>query len=169
MTTEPNTSTHNLAFTQHSERDQWRIVNDTVMGGRSVANLQFSEKGMVFSGRLSLENNGGFASVRRSDADLSWQRDKAVQVTATGDGRTYQFRVYTKLTRDGVAYAANLPTQTGARVQITFSEADFSPVWRGRPVPDAPPLHFDDVRQLGFMLVDKQAGDFQLTVESVGQ
>lgn len=169
MPTDSNTGMPGLVLSDQRERQHWRIVNDTVMGGRSVADLQFGTQGMVFSGRLSLENNGGFASARRSQVALGWQRDRSVQVTALGDGRTYQFRLYTALTQDGVAYAAPLPTQPGTPVSKTFSAQDFTAVWRGRPVPDAPPLHFDDVRQLGFMLVDKQAGDFQLTVESVSQ
>ena len=40
-------------------------VNDGVMGGRSAGRFKITgDKKMEFSGTLSLENNGGFASVR---------------------------------------------------------------------------------------------------------
>lgn len=46
--------------------DQWQTVNDGVMGGRSEGNFRISGKpSMEFFGTLSLENNGGFASVDR--------------------------------------------------------------------------------------------------------
>ena len=55
-----------------NESLQWSVVNDTVMGGRSSAQMSKAEEGWVFEGRVSLENNGGFASVRTAVAiDLS--------------------------------------------------------------------------------------------------
>ncbi|MEL0037316.1 MAG: CIA30 family protein, partial [Gammaproteobacteria bacterium] len=51
----------------NSDVQSWMIVNDTVMGGRSQANLSLVEgedEVFRFDGLLSLENNGGFASSR---------------------------------------------------------------------------------------------------------
>ena len=43
----------------------WQIVNDDVMGGISKARCTLNEENMaVFEGRVSLENYGGFCSVR---------------------------------------------------------------------------------------------------------
>ena len=40
----------------------WNIVNDDVMGGISRSSLSMNdENNLIFSGYLSLENNGGFA------------------------------------------------------------------------------------------------------------
>ena len=50
----------------------WQIVNDDVMGGVSTSKFQvLTNGGAIFSGVVSLENNGGFASVR-SSAVRSW-------------------------------------------------------------------------------------------------
>ena len=47
-----------------STTTEWRVVNDGVMGGLSSSTMSATEVGTgVFSGRLSLENNGGFASI----------------------------------------------------------------------------------------------------------
>ena len=46
----------------------WAVVNDTVMGGRSEANITWvNGRGLVWRGTLSLENNGGFVSIRTRD------------------------------------------------------------------------------------------------------
>ena len=45
--------------------DPWRSVNDGVMGGRSSGGMVQAEDALKFTGELSLENNGGFSSVRR--------------------------------------------------------------------------------------------------------
>lgn len=51
--------------------NNWQIVNDGVMGGRSSSRLTISGDGTAsFLGDLSLENNGGFASVRSRPAKL---------------------------------------------------------------------------------------------------
>ena len=45
--------------------DKWRIVNDGVMGGISKSNIYLNEvSNIIFAGNVSLENNGGFASIR---------------------------------------------------------------------------------------------------------
>ena len=46
-------------------RDCW-IVNDSVMGGVSQSGLREDPHGMFFEGQVSVENNGGFASMRSS-------------------------------------------------------------------------------------------------------
>ena len=45
--------------------NNWIIVNDNVMGGISNSSLSLNnENNLVFNGNVSLDNNGGFASVR---------------------------------------------------------------------------------------------------------
>ena len=52
---------------QNIGMENWSIVNDDVMGGISKSNLSMNgENNLIFSGYLSLENNGGFASSRLS-------------------------------------------------------------------------------------------------------
>ena len=54
----------------------WQTVNDGVMGGRSDGRFKINEdKKMEFFGTLSLENNGGFASVRSREAKLGLEKD----------------------------------------------------------------------------------------------
>ena len=57
-------------FTEE-EDVRWRIVNDGVMGGLSSSDLELTkDRTAIFSGFVSLDNNGGFASVR---ATFRWR------------------------------------------------------------------------------------------------
>lgn len=163
----PNTAS--LPLNNPAEVSQWLIVNDTVMGGQSSASIRASHDGLLFSGELSLENNGGFASVRRVGSSVTWENGGPVSITVVGDGRNYQLRLRTSQRRDDIAYAAGFSTTAGAPLTLHFTENDFSAVWRGRQVPDAPPLQFSNVRQLGFMLADKQPGPFSLKIKQIKQ
>ena len=52
-------------FNNTSNLDDWQVVDDVVMGGKSNGNFQLNKDGYaVFSGDVSLENNGGFSSVQ---------------------------------------------------------------------------------------------------------
>ena len=52
-------------FSQGSEPRGWEVEDDVVMGGRSEGAFSLNQEGnAVFSGNVSLENNGGFSSVQ---------------------------------------------------------------------------------------------------------
>ncbi len=145
--------------------DSWRSVNDGVMGGLSAGGMVQSEEGLSFKGRLSLENNGGFSSVRRLvSQDLS--SATAVRIEVRGDGREYQFRIRQSSGFDGIAWRAVFPTgDEWQQIDIAFDE--FVPVFRGRMVPQAGPVVPSEIQQIGFLLADKEAGRFELEIRHI--
>jgi len=143
----------------------WRSVNDGVMGG--ISSGRMTEEGGIlsFEGDLSLENNGGFASVRRA---LGAGLDKAagVRLEVRGDGRIYQFRLRQTDRFDGVAWRAEFAT-SGEWQMVKLSFDEFVPVFRGRQVPEAGPVVPASIRQIGFMLADRKPGLFKLEIRSI--
>lgn len=167
--TQNNTMEKRIDFSNSAEARNWIIVNDTVMGGRSQADLAIENDMLVFTGNLSLENNGGFASIRRIYSPLSWNSKEALEIKVLGDGRSYQFRLRTKQNADSIAYVANFTTTKNEVQLITFTLKDFSPQFRGRLVQGAPSLNFTDLAQIGFMLADKKPGNFVLRISHIRQ
>ena len=52
-------------FSENSSLRYWSVVDDGVMGGVSQGSLRINYEGHgVFSGYVSLENYGGFSSIR---------------------------------------------------------------------------------------------------------
>jgi len=52
-------------FNKDSDIQSWKVVDDIVMGGKSLSSFKLSPDGYgLFEGQISLENNGGFSSVR---------------------------------------------------------------------------------------------------------
>ena len=121
--------------------------------------------GLRFTGELSLENNGGFSSARRSvEQDLSGA--KKVRLEVRGDGREYQFRIRLNNRFDGVAWRAMFTTSDEWQtVEIALDE--FIPVFRGRTVAEAGPVVASAIQQIGFLLSDKNAGRFELDIRSI--
>lgn len=144
---------------------EWTLVNDDVMGGRSTSRLTVTEAGTgVFSGRVSLENNGGFASTRAAVAapDLSGHRGVVLRVR--GDGRRYQLRFRMNASSRGLAYKADFDTRADTWQEIFIPFGDFQATFRGYCPPGAPPLEPGRIRQIGFLIADGKAGPFRLEV-----
>ena len=144
----------------------WAIVNDGVMGGLSSSEFVDSGAGFaVFQGELSLENNGGFASVRGLVPSGAMEQHSGLALRVRGDGRIYQVRLRTNRRFDGVAYMSEFQTRAGAwqTIEIPFSE--FEATYRGMKPRGAPGLVPGEIRQLGLLIGDKVEGAFRLDVE----
>jgi NADH dehydrogenase [ubiquinone] 1 alpha subcomplex assembly factor 1 len=146
----------------------WQAVNDGVMGGVSDGRFRITEeKTLEFFGTLSLENNGGFASVRTKPKDLGFKAGDTIVVRVKGDGREYVLNLYTKSRRMAFSYRAPLPTTKDEWTEVAIPLKDFVPTAFGRRVQGMGPIEPDQISGLGFMLADKKPGMFQMQVEWV--
>lgn len=141
------------------------IVNDGVMGGSSTSRFHFLPgSGAVFTGVVSLENNGGFASVRLSPVRPDLSGHAAFVVRLRGDGRRYKFTVRTAEVFNTPVYQCAFTTKRGAWTEVRLPFKDFVPTFRGRELTEMPPLQPAQVSSLGFLISDRQDGPFQLEV-----
>jgi hypothetical protein len=152
----------------HSTADDWFVVNDGVMGGISSSSMEVTAEGTgVFTGRLSLENNGGFASVRTVLASYDLSNFDGLVLHLRGDGRRYQVRLRTDDRFDGLAYRAEFDTEPGTWTTVVLPFDTFVPTFRGYVPPNASPLDLGAIREFGLLIGDKREGAFRLEVQSV--
>lgn len=146
----------------------WQAVNDGVMGGVSDGRFRMTDDHLLeFFGTLSLENNGGFASIRTKPVDFNLNASDTLVVRVKGDGREYVFNIYTKSRRMAFSYRAALPTEKDEWRTIEVPLADFIPTSFGRRVGGMGPVDPSQINGLGVMLSDKKPGKFQLQIESI--
>ena len=158
-----------LDFDAAAEIALWRPVDDVVMGGVSRSAFEAAGPGVArFAGTVSLEFGGGFASVRTPPRDWDTAGATAFVLRVRGDGRTYKFTLRTGDAFDGIQYQARFTPPAGEWSEQRLPVASFVPTFRGRTVPGAPPLDPARIRSLGLMISDKQAGPFELLVDSIG-
>jgi NADH dehydrogenase [ubiquinone] 1 alpha subcomplex assembly factor 1 len=154
-----------FSFNSPDAAKTWRTVNDGVMGGVSEGNARITkEKTLEFFGNLSLENNGGFASVRRQPGKLDLAEYDAIVFKVRGDGRTYYANVHVPTRQIAFSYRAEFKTKKDKWQEIRISLKDFRARSFGRRVPDAPRLDPSNIESIGFLLADKKAGPFKLEV-----
>jgi len=155
-------------FADQSDVSDWFNQNDTVMGGVSDSATTWVDGQLVFSGNLSLDNNGGFTStfgpVNDQLPTLMSAAD-AIIVTARGDGKTYlmQIRNY-----DNTRYVQRFTTVADVEQDYVLPLADFESVdWRLSVIPDPAPIDTANIAQIGFYLLDKQVGPFEIAISSI--
>ena len=155
-----------IDFSNADENENWRIINDDVMGGISQSEIVFGESGTaIFQGKISLENNGGFASTRSKPRSFELDGYTGLVVRIQGDGKDYQLRIRTDNRFDGISYRYQFATQheTWKTIRVPFS--DFVPVFRGRVLSDVKPVSPEQIQQIGFLIADKQAGKFRIQID----
>ncbi len=155
-----------FAFEGDEGRGRWMIVNDSVMGGLSRSRIFFTDNNtLIFEGEISLANNGGFASVRSRFGVMPTAGTSRLAVRVRGDDREYQLRIRTQDAFDGVSYQFKFKTRADDWMTIEASYRDFVPTFRGRILRNVPPIDPGAIRQLGFLIVDKEEGPFRLEVD----
>ena len=146
--------------------EQWRSVNDNVMGGISQGTFRITDQGtMEFFGSLSLENRGGFASVRCRPTELNLSEFETVAIRVRGDGRKYYCNLYVPSRRTAFSHRAAFQTKADQWQEIRIPLKDFRATWFGRTLPDAPPVDLSKVNSMGFILADKKVGPFKLEID----
>ena len=81
-------------FNKTSNIKNWVVVDDIVMGGKSIGSFELSEEGNgIFKGHVSLENNGGFSSVKYKFSKIYIKNATVLILRIKGDSKNYQFRI----------------------------------------------------------------------------
>lgn len=168
-------------FTQPDPQIQatWGAVDDVVMGGISESRIRLTDGYAVFSGDVSTENSGGFASVRTRNFEPSFNLSNytGIELRVKGDGQRYKLFVRTEAKWDGVGYAYSFNTSSTEWTTIHIPFKDLVPVFRAKTVENAPPIDSSQICSFQLMLskfeYDKQLnphftpGLFSLQIESI--
>jgi hypothetical protein len=160
-----NTDSVFVDFNHESQLHDWYTVDDVVMGGRSNSTFTVNEKGnAVFTGNVSLENNGGFSSLRHPFQKLDMGSFQTIAIRLKGDGRLYQFRVKSSRT-ERHSYAHYFET-SGSWQWIEIPLAEMYPTWRGRRL-DGPNYPAQTLEEIGILIGNNKPEAFKLEIDEI--
>ena len=156
-------------FSTEAQLSQWMVINDGVMGGISRSSFKQSDSvGAVFAGEVSLENSGGFCFASgRFDTPVDAFAFSGIAVRCKGNGKTYNLTLKNDQSFGGFAYQFRFAVSAKDWMVIKAPFSEFRASFRGQPAPDAPPLNPGVIQAIGLLIADKQAGPFELEVESI--
>lgn len=157
-----------LAFTFLAAAATWTSVDDVVMGGRSESHaIVTGDSTLLFIGVVSLENDGGFASIRSAPQSHDLGTADGIVLRVRGDGKRYRVSLRTDGADGGVQYQAGFEAPADRWLEVSLPFAGFEARYRGRTVRDAPVLDPGHIRSFGLMVADRQAGPFRLEIDTI--
>lgn len=161
--------TNNIYIINSSEcikTSNWIIINDDVMGGISNSFLEINKiNKIVFSGNLSLKNNGGFASCRKSYDFKNLPKFDSFLLKVRGDGKTY--KLILRALNSSIYYSVDFRTKKNQLTTERIELDKFKPFYRGRQIFGYEKLEIDNIGFIGFQISDKQEGKFSLEIVSL--
>ena len=145
--------------------NDWTVVDDVVMGGRSTGQFKIDSEGHgVYSGNVSLENNGGFSSLRYQFEKIRTHENSKIVIRLKGDGKQYQFRV--KSNRNTYySYTTTFKT-SGDWKNIIIDLKDMYPSFRGRTL-NMPHFNENSIEELVFLIGNKKNESFELVLDRI--
>ena len=152
-------------FNLNSDISNWQTVDDVVMGGKSKGHFKINKEGFgEFYGKVSLENNGGFSSLRHRFSLMEVQGFKEVVLRVKGDGKKYQFRIKDK-TSNYHSFIASFQTNgEWQTIKITLSE--MYPAFRGRNL-SIGNFSSQNIEEIAFLIGNKTAEKFKLEIDKI--
>lgn len=152
-------------FNTKSDIANWNGVDDVVMGGKSNGTFCLNDAGYgIFSGNVSLENNGGFSMVKYHFSSKSVSGFTKVCLKVKGDGKTYQFRVKTSVC-DIHSYVASFKTSLDwETIEIPFNV--MYPAFRGKTL-NMPNYPGEKMAQIAFLIGNNKEETFRLEIDCI--
>jgi hypothetical protein len=143
----------------------WTVVSDRVMGGLSGGKVVVNSDRLIFSGEVSLKNNGGFTMLKKQFSRITLPGHNAFVVKLKGDKRPYQFRVKSNKDQDH-SHTYRFDTN-GEWQEIVIPYALLTPKFRGRKL-DLPGFEGKYLEEVGFLIGNKREENFELQISYIG-
>ena len=152
-------------FTKNTDLQYWNVVDDTVMGGVSAGKVSVDAEGNgIFQGHVSLENNGGFSSLKYNAGNTNLKGFSKFVIALKGDGKAYQLRVKTNSSQY-YSYTATFTTNNNWQtIEIPFHT--MVPSFRGR-ILNMANFPGEYLEEIGFLIGNKKEENFKLAIDYI--
>lgn len=152
-------------FSKKYDISSWRVVDDVVMGGVSQGNFKIDKNGNgLYFGEISLENNGGFSSLRYGFEEIEVSKFSKVILRIKGDGKQYQFRIKDRYI-NYYSYIKEFST-SGKWEKIEIQLTDMYPAFRGRKL-NMKNFSSETIEEIAILIGNKKEEKFQLEIDTI--
>lgn len=151
-----------------SEKDgiSWMVINDGVMGGLSQGAVKLTNSSAILTGRISLENNGGFSAFRSSYDAFDLSAYKTVKIRYKLNGMACAFVLDVNRQFYLPNYKSKLPKTDGNWETIQFNLLEFQEEVLGKSTGNRLTKNqFSEIIRIGFITAEKRESDFELEVD----
>ncbi len=141
-------------FAKSSEMNaSWGALDDVVMGGVSASEVRLVDGAALFTGTVSTDNSGGFASIRTRNFEpaIDLSNFTGIELRLKGDGNRYKFLIRDDDKWDSIAYSHSFDTATGEWITVRIPFAELVPVFRAKTLQNSL-INKNSIRSLQLMV-----------------
>lgn len=160
------TNNKKIDFGKKKDGRNWQVVNDGVMGGLSEGEAQLTEDSLLFKGNVSLDNNGGFSSLRSSYSKKELSKHKSVEIKYRSKGISMAMTLSVSRRWYIPNYKTGLEGTKGKWKTVTLALEDFRKHYIGKPMEET--LRKDELKKViryGFITDEKKYGNFEFEID----
>ena len=150
-------------FEFNASETNWFVRNDAVMGGISSSRFSIQNGTLTFSGRIRLENDGGFAGIRSYPKASNLSAFKGITLRVRGDGKRYAIQLVTSSARR-VTYRAVFATTAGKWREVIVPFSAFRPTRSGNLL-RGPALNTGTIERYGLTVGNGRAENFKCELD----
>lgn len=148
--------------------NRWRIVNDGVMGGLSSSKaIVNNDNKIIFSGNVSLENNGGFASLRSPVKDYDFSEFTGLELKLKTDGKLYSISMKETSYFTGYFYTKSFETKKDEWIVVQIPFDQLKLYYFGQETKSNKKIPLDNIKEISLLIGDKQEGDFKAEIDYI--
>ena len=146
----------------------WQVINDGVMGGRSRGVARLTETTLIFEGNISLENNGGFSSLKSPFTSWPLEGKKYLVIRYRNSGQPMAFTLEKSRFWFRPYYKKQLVSTSGEWIEERIPLTDFYAYRIGqnqnKRLSDK---ELNSIIRIGFITDGKKEGAFSFEVDYV--
>ena len=149
--------------------NDWVMISDNVMGGITKSKLDYTEQSMVLTGDISLENYGGFSSVKTRFGSFNLSAYKGLKIRYKATNQRFAFTLEDSRNWTQPNFKGDLPgSKSDVWSEATIYFKDFKEYQIGEPTGGKlDPNSLKDIVRLGIITTEKKEGPFSLEIDYV--
>lgn len=157
-----------IDFGKEKSGSDWRIINDDVMGGMSQSEAVIKEDSMLFSGFISLKNNGGFASVRTPEGKTDLSKFTKVKIRFKSAGRDFALVYSPDLRYFNPKYKQVFHSNSADWETQEFNLLESKETVMGKFTGNTISKEIlKNIVRFGIILIDKKEGSFEIEIDYI--
>ena len=157
-----------IDFGSKKAGQNWYAVNDGVMGGLSDGSLKLTENSLKFEGTISLENNGGFSSIRSEYGQYDLSKYTKVTMRIKTDNSSFALLLERHKRWFRPYFKQEFKVTAGEWQTVTFDFSEFDEYTVGRKkATTMTKSDLSSVIRMGFITNDKTAKAFSLEIDYI--
>lgn len=157
-------------FGTQNNTETWRIVNDGVMGGLSTSSITENKNTVLFKGETSLENNGGFASIRTliEKGSLKNCKTMTIRFKSSSTDRTFGLSLKTSQRYYVPYHKFTFKPKSGDWEVLKVNISEFKHYRISDIIGDTMPLDvLPEVFNIALIVSDSKAGAFDIEIDYI--